>query len=252
LEALNDDGTALIFPEADDESCVVKSPVEKPVETFEARSKQSSANSVRSTSSRKKEAVVKQSSVNSVGTGSNKSSRKEESVVKQSRVELQKPQDDQRDDDELQLWCGNMIYSGGLRLRDCCEDVVTDEITDYVFGPIDDDDDDNSLTEETGIASRAASTAVNDVFDESKFEEKKRIKEKVKRAKEKISSKYEEKKFVTKEKVKSAKEKVKSAKERLKSAKIKMFVFNNDEEWAAEHTEHSQPVEDDEESLICS
>jgi len=84
-----------------------------------------------------------------------------------------------------------MIYSGGLRSRDCCED-VGDFVHIHVFGPIDDDDDDDdcSLTKETGIASRAASTAVNDVFDESKFKEKKSIKEKVKRAKEKISIKY--------------------------------------------------------------
>jgi hypothetical protein len=274
LEALNDDGTALIFDRPvvkqssansvrtgsnkssrKEEESVVKQSSANSVRTGSYKSsrkeeesvvkqssswirmgsrkssrkeepavKQSSAKSVGSNKSRKEESVVKQSSVNSVGTGNNKSSRKDESVVKQSRGELQKPQDDQRDDDELRLWspmlasCGNFIYSCG-GLRDCCGG-GTELVEDSIFSH------GSSLTEETEIASRAASTAVNDIFDEAKHEEKKsNIKEKFKRAKEKLSTKYGGKKFATKEKVKSAKgNKVKSAKEKIKSAKEKVSI----------------------------
>jgi len=96
--------------------------------------------------------------------------------------ESREPEENRDDDDADGLW-SMLLVCGGLgcgNLRECVED-ANDKVTNLVF-PYDNNDDFSGLTEDNQeeAASRAATGAVNDVFQEKKYSEKKSFKKKFK------------------------------------------------------------------------
>ena len=96
--------------------------------------------------------------------------------------ESREPEENRDNDDDDGLW-SMLLVCGGLgcgNLRECVEDANA-KVTDLVF-PYDNNDDFSGLTEDNqeATASRAATGAVNDVFQEKKYTEKKSSKKKFK------------------------------------------------------------------------